>query len=142
MRINFLLFLMTIIFIGCEESSEELKNNMYFNQQPPGDTAVVFAPGIISTINHEHSRITFSKDGLEMYWAVILVDTNYKTTGSSPFLLDEQNIWQSKLVNGKWTDPALFEFTKNSSGSSPAFSADGNAFFYILICKYLTIINV
>jgi len=102
----------------------------YLGQKPPGDTAVVFAPGIVTTDHHEHSRIEFSLDGSEMYWAVIPVDTNYKATGSRPFKLNEQNIWCIKSVDDVWTTPAIFNLTQTSGGSTPVFSANGDTFYY------------
>lgn len=40
----------------------------YLGQTPPDDTPVVFAPGIVSTDDLEHSPAIFSPDGNEVYW--------------------------------------------------------------------------
>ena len=53
----------------------------------------IFAPGIVSTINHEHSRLVFSKDGNEMCWIVIPVDTLYKKHHGRQFKANDQNIF-------------------------------------------------
>ena len=45
----------------------------YLGQTPPGDTAVVFAPGIISTDYTEHCTPEFSIDGNEVFWWVCMV---------------------------------------------------------------------
>jgi hypothetical protein len=41
---------------------------LYFGQTPPGDTAVVFAPGVISRTDRYETGITFSPDGNEVYF--------------------------------------------------------------------------
>lgn len=41
----------------------------YLGQTPPGDTPVVFVPGIISKNGPEHSAAIFSPDGKEVYWS-------------------------------------------------------------------------
>ena len=123
-----MILLVIILNVGC--SRQKQNDITYFEQPFPGDTAVVFAPGIVSTHNHEHSRLEFSKDGSQIFWAVIPVDTNYLSETGRPFRPDEQNIWYSKFIDGKWTDPAIFELTKNIGGSSPAFSPDGYFLYY------------
>ena len=108
-----------------EDSGFSTIHGSYFGQTLPGMTPELFAPGIISTGHHEHSRIEFSKDGSRMFWAVIPVDTNYKTTGTSPFKRDEQTIWYSMIIDGEWAKPAIFKLTQRSGGSTPVFFADG-----------------
>lgn len=39
----------------------------YFGQTPPGNTAVIFAPGIISLTDRSEAQIAFSPDGKEIY---------------------------------------------------------------------------
>lgn len=131
-RIKFIyrLVITAIFLIGCSKISDRPEKSDFFNLAPPGDTAVVFAQGIVSSINHEHSRITFSNDGTKLLWAVIPVDSNYRKTGGNQFKPDEQNIWISELISGKWIAPAIFEFTKESGGSGPVFSGNGKEFFY------------
>ncbi|MGD8305371.1 MAG: hypothetical protein PVF17_01835 [Ignavibacteria bacterium] len=126
-----LVFILVLIFSGCAEKSESVSlNDCYFDSSPPGDTAIVFAPGIVSTDQHEHSRITFSKDGTEMFWSVIPVKSNYIETGGRPFKPDEQNIWHSKIINNEWSKPVILNITKPSGYSSPAFSVNGDIFYF------------
>ncbi len=42
----------------------------YLGQTPPGDTPVVFARGLVSTDDLEHSAPMFSPDGNEVFWHV------------------------------------------------------------------------
>lgn len=67
----------------------------YLGQAPPGDTPVVFAQGIVSTSNLEHSPAIFSSDGNEVYWS------------SHEFPLDKNGakLWFMKRINNRWTKP-------------------------------------
>jgi len=124
-------FAVVMILSGCSDRSDlPALSDLYLGQNPPGDTACVFAKGIVSTIHHEHSRVTFSKDATELFWAVIPIDTDYQETGGSIFKLDDQIIWFSTFNNDGWTKPDLFQFTRETGGSTPALSADGKTFYY------------
>ena len=127
----FILSGLFILFFRCAKQDDfSVLKSPYLGQKPPGDTAVVFAPGIVTTDQHEHSQIQFSINGTEMFWAVIPIDKSYQTTGGSPFKHNEQNIWYSKIIHDEWTIPTIFDITKIRGGSSPAFSADGDMFYY------------
>ena len=138
MKKYILVVLILIVFVSIISCLQQKKhkndvstlNSNYFNLKLPGDTAVIFAPGIVSTSQHEHSRIQFTNKGTEMFWAVIPTDTNYKTTGGSLFKLEKQNIWYARMTNDKWTKPAIFDITKTNGGSSPALFASDHMFYY------------
>lgn len=78
---------------------------LYFGQTPPGDTAVIFAPGTISLTNRNEVKIAFSQDGNEVY-----VDGNYY-----------------KRENNTWTGPVKLPFTEDFG--DPVLSVDGNKLF-------------
>lgn len=93
-----------------------------FDQAPPGDTAVIFAPGIISTNNHEHSRLVQSGNGLEYYWAVVI--TNEKDVG------EEQKIWYTRKNKNEWLPPMRIP-VKLTETRSPALSPDGRKLYFL-----------
>jgi ankyrin repeat protein len=62
----------------------------YMGQAPPGNEPKRFAPGIVSP---SHCTITASPDGKEIYWA----------TGT--------RIWNSRIQDGRWTQPAVISFS-------------------------------
>lgn len=124
---TYFIIIITILY-GCAENNIDQK--LYMGQMPPTDSAIVFAPGIVTTDQHEHSRIVFSKDNSRIIWAVIPIDPVLKSKGESPYLTDNQNIWFSVFENMKWSKPAILDFTKSSGGKAPAFSSDGNKLFY------------
>ena len=107
------------------------RNEMdYLGQTPPGDLPVRFAPDLVSTGHHEHSRIVFSPDGLELYWAVIPVDPDFEPGSDRPFLSDQQNIWFTDRNSTGWSKPRVLPTTENRSASSPALSASGSTLYF------------
>lgn len=87
----------------------------YLGQKPPGMTAEKFAPGIVSTGDHEHSRMVFSRDGREMYWAVVKGE--------------EQKIWVTRNGRDGWSRPAPLPLPFKET-RAPGFGADGKRFFF------------
>jgi hypothetical protein len=88
----------------------------YLGQTPPGDTPVVFAREIVSTVYQEHGTPAFSPDGDEIFW-----QTNR---------LDNENQWLISVMTMRrtkdgWTAP---EIAPDSSG--PVFSPDGNRLYF------------
>jgi hypothetical protein len=65
----------------------------YMGQVPPGNEPRSFAPGIVSP---DHSTITLSQDGNEMYWG------------------DGYSIMFSKIHDGRWTKPELVSFSRKN----------------------------
>ncbi|MBU8870589.1 MAG: hypothetical protein KOO60_06985 [Gemmatimonadales bacterium] len=102
----------------------------YLGQTPPANTPLRFAPDLVSTGHHEHSRIVFSPDGLELYWAVIPVDPDFQQGGSNPFLPNQQNIWFTRKSSEGWSKPRILPVTENSSASSPALDKDGKTLYF------------
>jgi uncharacterized protein (TIGR02145 family) len=87
----------------------------YFGQTPPGDTAVIFAPGIISLTNRFESDITVSPDGNEVYFNA------------------NNGVYFTKRVNNVWSDQ-LIEPIFNGF-QQPTFSANGGKMY---LFKYNT----
>jgi hypothetical protein len=94
----------------------------YLGQTPPGLIPELFAPGIVSTGNHEHSSPVFTPDLKEMYWSTILVE-NGKLVGRPTYFM--------KLINGVWSKPEIPSFAKNyPSCDNPFISPDGKKLFF------------
>ncbi len=89
----------------------------YLGQTPPGNTPVVFAPGIISVNGIvEHSAPTFSPDGNEVFWQANK--------------LDSQQNWiitcmTMRRVGNTWSAPEATSF-----GYAPFFSPDGKRLYF------------
>ena len=89
----------------------------YFGQIPPGNTPVVFAPGIVSLDNRFEFGAAFSKDGEEFCFSVT-------TSGWSSF-----RIYYSKHDDGYWTNPDTISFSTDRD-LSPVFSSDGQTLMF------------
>jgi hypothetical protein len=95
----------------------------YLGQSLPGDTPVVFAPEIVSTIYMEHSAPTFSPDGNEVFWRVA------KGFISNPDILVSPKTM--KRIGNRWTAPMDSPY-----GGSPVFSPDGKRLYFEVLLPY------
>ena len=90
----------------------------YLGQEPPGRTAELFAPGIISTGMYTRD-IAMTPDGNEIYFGRV----------AGPFTV----IMQTKLVDGRWTRPEVAPFSADptSMNLEPHIAPDGQRFFFL-----------
>jgi hypothetical protein len=110
------------VLISCQ-SQETQKSERDFNplmgpylgQNPPGLTAEVFAPGIVSTEHGEFCSV-FSPDGNEFYFAL---------TGA-PYPV----IVAMRQINGQWTEPEIAPFSGKYLDYDMAFTPDGKRLFF------------
>ena len=89
----------------------------YLGQTPPGDSPVVFAPGIVSTIYMEHSAPTFSPDGNEVFWRVAKGFVSAPGANTGPKTM--------RRIGDRWTVPMDSPY-----GGSPFFSPDGKRLYF------------
>lgn len=90
----------------------------YFGQTPPGDSAVVFAPGIISLPDRNEQDIVFSPDGRDCFFGEWAADYSYA------------RIYYTQYIDKKWTPPVEASFSIGHFTSGAFFSADGNRFYF------------
>ena len=88
----------------------------YLGQQPPGTTAEMFAPGIVSTDRSEINSV-FAPNGEEFYFT-----TWNRETGT--------RIMVTHQVDGLWTAPMKASFSTDPSDVDPAISHDGQRVFF------------
>lgn len=88
----------------------------YFGQTPPGDSAVIFAPGIISLSDRKESQIAFSSNRNECYFT-ISVNGLFK-------------IYYTKNINNKWSKQEEVSLSENQNTAFPFLSADGNRIYF------------
>ncbi len=91
----------------------------YFGQKPPGKTAEIFAPGIIST-NLNEGNICFSPDGREFYYCFM--------TPEGPFR--ETLLFHSKMKNSIWTEPKEPPFYPSRKIYYQFMTPDGKKLFF------------
>lgn len=90
---------------------------LYFGQKPPGDTARLFAPGIISKPNRHEFGITFSRAGDECYLGV---DEGLRNL-----------TYGFQLKDGTWTPAKALLPAADGSYHDPMLSLDDNRLYYI-----------
>ena len=90
----------------------------YLGQTPPGDSAELFAPGIVTTGMYTRD-VAMTPDGNEIYFGVLV--------GGLAVILE------TKLENGRWTKPEVAPFSTNSEYLSlePHISPDGEHFYFL-----------
>ena len=87
----------------------------YFGQKPPGMTAEIFAPGIVSTEHGEFCSV-FSPDGNEFYWSL----------SGAPY----PAIVVMRQNNGRWSKPEIVPFSGKCLDYDMAFTPDGKQLFF------------
>lgn len=101
----------------------------YLGQTPPGLISEVFAPGIVSSNEWgEHCQLAISPDGNEIFWSAW--SGKYK---SEKFPENSEQLYYSRIENGKWTQPRLAEFTKghlDGINGGPVFTPDGKRLYF------------
>ena len=91
------LFLPVITLSAQNNAETDALTVPYFGQKPPGMVPGIFAPGIISTQNHEFS-CCMSPDGKEFYFTRLNPE-------------ERQNyVMFTTLTDGRWTEPAVAPF--------------------------------
>jgi hypothetical protein len=91
---------------------------------PPGAQPRMFSTDIVSTHRFQHGTIAFSPSMDEAYWSSQIAT---QETGYSQGL-----ILHSRLVDGRWTEPAPVPFTRLGWGDDvPAFAPDGDRLFFL-----------
>lgn len=91
-------------------------NGPYLGQQPPGLTAEMFAPDIVSTDRSEINSV-FTPDGNEFYFTT----------------WDQENgtrIMFTRQIDGRWSVPERASFSTDPTDVDPAISYDGQRVFF------------
>lgn len=99
---------------GCGES-DSADPQAYLSQEPPGDSAVVFAPGIVSTDRNEHFGPTFTPDGRMIVWSVTSMTKTLRMV---------------ERTDTGWSEPRELLFNEAYREDGPYFSPDGSRLYY------------
>lgn len=120
--IIFLLLSYISVLSYAQQKNKEVTvlSEFYYNQAPPVDSAVIFAPGIFSLPDRLESNIAFTPDGKECYFGILEIKDNKVS----------YKIYQSKYVNNKWTEQTEAPFSINNNISDPILSVDGKKLYF------------
>jgi len=111
--------LITTSIIQCTfspKSGSEKKPFDYFGQIPPKDTAILFAPGIISDTAKKAHTLAISPNGDELFFSI--------------------GIWPNTKImhmvksGDQWSKPDTAVFLKDSWATEPTFSPDGKYLYF------------
>jgi len=126
-KVYFILILVFSVFLSaCNTNKQHTKDSdsstiesPYFGQKPPGLTAEIFAPGIISINGRYENSVSFSPDLDEIYYTASKKD-------------EDPSIYFSKLEGKKWTNPKKANFTKGKKvGEMHSFvSPNGDKIYF------------
>ncbi len=93
-------------------------DSLYLGQKIPGDSAVVFAPGLVNLTGRNVPCISFSPDGKSAVFYV-----GFWPEAGNPYSMI------TEYKNGRWQAPALASFTTGRVTAEPIFSLDGNRIY-------------
>jgi len=110
-----------VIFFICFSIKAQQVSIDYFGQGNPGLTPEIFAKGIISSHNQEHSCLCISQDGNEMWWSIWELPHGPGKV--------QKIIFTHKTQNG-WTKADVAEFSGKYKDGGPFLSYDGEKLFF------------
>ena len=120
------LLLITIAFLHSlnTNADDKINSRLYLGQNPPGDTAKLFLPDIISD-GLNNRDLAISPDGTYIYYAVNMRKFDIST------------ILYTHFKNGQWSKPNVASFAKdpNFKYLEPTISPDGQRFFFVSSAK-------
>ncbi len=90
---------------------------LYLGQKPPGLKPEIFAPGIISSDKREHSSLTFSPNGKEIYF------TRQFDERHDIYVMKQD-------LGSNWSMPVPVSFTSDYLDDGAVFSPDGKRLFF------------
>ena len=109
--IYLLLFVLMMSSKSYGQDEFPVLENRYFGQNPPGLTAEIFAPGIVSTKEHLESGVSFSPNMKELYF----VRKGEKYEKRTPIVI--------RYENHSWGNESVTDI------KYPLFSKDGNIMY-------------
>jgi Tol biopolymer transport system component len=117
-RLPGLLFYICSIVVCRLAAAEETSYKPYLGQEPPGTTAVVFAPGVVSLPGRYEYALSVSPDGKE------IVFSTEKPGESSKLMMTRHR-------QGGWTGPRLLQLTQGARKAEMEafFTPDGDSLF-------------
>jgi hypothetical protein len=108
----------TATFFYLQICAAQIDSIGYFGLTPPGDTAVIFAPGIISMNGHSKTYITFTPDGNECYFSEWAAD------------FSTAKIFYTKRENNIWSPQVEAPFSVGNYVACPFLTSDGSKLYF------------
>lgn len=99
------------------QTTKSVSDHLYFDQPKPGNSPVLFAPGIVSD-EYGNRDMAISPNDDELFYTI-----QYRGFALSV-------IMYSKKKNGKWIAPEVAFFSGQYNDEEPAFSPDGSKLYF------------
>lgn len=110
------LIIILAVFTLSVSGTDLFGKNHYFNQKTPGDKAVLFAPGIISTGMHDDCGPQYTKDFKKIFYRIAQAP-------HSIIVFREQR-------NRAWSEPEIVSFSGQYSDGVPSLTSDGKRIYF------------
>jgi hypothetical protein len=137
-------FIILLLFGRFVSSQTIPTDSLYLGQTPPGDSAIVFAPGTISLPNRRETKVVFSPNGQECligigsnntfkilyadyyngYWKTAVpayfinsgrpIEPFFSPDSLSVFFTSYADVYMSSLVDQTWQTPAMLAYPVNT----------------------------
>jgi hypothetical protein len=107
--------LVFILPINCFSQNNTID---YLGQTPPGDTPIIFAPGLVSLKGRLEQGVSISPDGKEFLFGVVSSNES------------SNSIYYMERKNDNWSLPIIMPFIGKDSVFFPMFSPDGKSFVF------------
>lgn len=117
--------LITATRITAQQKDFPRLSGPYLGQKPPGMTAEIFAPGIISLEGRYELNSEFSHEGDEFYFELSTTTPEEKKKGKYFYI-----IMVSKKINGLWKEPEMVPFSGEYATMDFCFSPDGKRMYF------------
>jgi Tol biopolymer transport system component len=107
---------------GDAQTFTKLKGD-YLGQKPPGGSAVLFAPDVVSVNGRYEYGVAFSPEGDELFFSA-----EYPGEGEND---GPQGLLVTRRVDGQWTAPVVADLRGEGSWEQEAFyTVDGGRLFF------------
>jgi len=113
------LILISLALTGANDSFAQSIRYDGLGKLPTKDSAILFAPELISSPDRYERVVTFNPNGKELYFSIT----------EKGWL--NQKIFVSNYIEGKWQEPKIANFSENISCTEPFISPDGQKLFFI-----------
>lgn len=116
--VGILLSIVLVFSSNAQQGDFPVLKGSYLGQKPPGMKPEIFAPGIISTEDHEFG-ITFSPDGKEIFFTRMIPDERI------------QRIMHTAEGENGWKKPEIAIFSGQHADMEPCFLPYGKEVYFV-----------
>ena len=119
---NYSIIILLLFYLAsCSKDATKKYIGTYLGQTPPGEEAMLFCSGFISTEMHEHSMLSFSPDLTTVLWNAQFLDDG----AGFP-----NRVIISEMHDNGWSTPDYFDGIKLSNAGGACYNSDGSRIYF------------